>query len=100
MTNQLELSEPAFKTYPKHANISAMMGNSINYKNWLYTNHIQLFCASYTDKNSVQTYLDTYEPLHRLHYPYIEKKSVNKDFFASLKIGAIDFVRYCIDRGY
>lgn len=100
MIKQLDLWEPAVTTYPKHANISSILGKAKNFNNWLYTNHIQLFCAEYIDKMVVHTYLDTYEPLYRVYYPFLEKKCVSKDFFKRLNINIIDFVQYCIDNDY
>lgn len=100
MQKKLAMHKPAIQTYPKHANITSVLAKHNNFNEWLFNNHIQLFCATYKGETSHDTYLDTYEPLHRTFYPLLEMQSVNKVLFSKCNIDACDFLINCIDMGY
>lgn len=100
MLKKLPMSNPIIQTYPKHAHITSILAKHENFNEWLFTNHVQLFCARYTGETEYDSYLDTYEPLHRVYYPLLEMQSMNKDLYNANKINTVDFLVNCIDLGY
>ncbi|MGG4094502.1 hypothetical protein [Paenibacillus lautus] len=100
MIKKLVMNEPVLKTYPKHSNVTSILANHVNFEEWLYSNHIQLFCAIYENSTKYDTYLDIYEPLHRVYYPLLECKSIKKEIISACSIDPSAFAISNIDEGY
>lgn len=100
MQKRLDMFYPIIQSYPKHANITSILAKHNFFYEWLYSNHVQLFCATYQEYTNFDTYLDTYEPLNRIFYPLLEKHSINKLLITSTEVDICDFLINCIDLGY
>lgn len=71
MKQILEMGEPLIKSYPFRANITSILNNHPHFYDWLFNNHVQLFCGIYPAVTNFDTYLDTYEPLSRIHFTFM-----------------------------
>ncbi|AJS57217.1 hypothetical protein [Paenibacillus sp. IHBB 10380] len=100
MINKLPMFNPTIQTYPKHAHITSILAKHNNFNEWLFNNHIQIFCLTYNGETNHDTYLDTYEPLHRVYYPLLEMQSMSKDLLKANNIDTCDFIVNCINSGY
>mgnify|MGYP000518817397 CR=1 FL=1 len=97
MIKKLFVSEPVIKCFPKHANITSILSKHEYFYDWLFSNHIQLFCKLFKETD---TYLDFYEPLHRLHYPLISRQSIDKKVIFGKKDNIISFLINCLELEY
>ncbi|KWX81154.1 hypothetical protein AMQ84_00745, partial [Paenibacillus riograndensis] len=100
MNKILDMYEPLIKTYPIHANITSILSTHKYFYEWLYNNHIQLFCTTYNSNGSQDTYLDTYKPLTRVFNPFFETQFIKKDIIFKSKIDICEFIINSIDLGY
>lgn len=100
MKQILEMGEPLIKSYPFRANITSILNNHPHFYDWLFNNHVQLFCGIYPAVTNFDTYLDTYEPLSRIHYPLVEVQFIKKDIFNSIEMDVCDFIINSINLGY
>lgn len=100
MNQILGVGEPIIRSYPFRANVTSILNNHPYFLDWLYNNHIQLFCGVYPAVTNFDTYLDTYEPLSRVHYPLIETQFIKKEIFTSNGMDICEFIMNSINLGY
>lgn|GEM_PF-2602196 len=94
---KLPMAMPTITSYPKHANLIAILRQHPSYNDWLYLNYIQL----QADFNQGVFWIDFYQPLSRLHYPLMEREALRKATFFANSMSILSFICNSIDRqGY
>lgn len=96
MEKELLMHSPAVSGYPIHANLNSILPNHPSYKEWLFTNHMQLRLDWY-ETNIF--HLDFYQPLMREYHPLLNIHSIQKEMLRLLKMDICDFFVESINNG-
>ncbi|QYR23564.1 hypothetical protein KZ483_11975 [Paenibacillus sp. sptzw28] len=91
----LEMPYPPITSFPRNANIIAILATHHAYKDWLYSNHIQLHISK--EKDEDYYWLMFYQPLARIIYPLINRQYISRELIRKNNINIIEFIKNAID---
>ncbi|KAF6614391.1 hypothetical protein J2W97_004233 [Paenibacillus jamilae] len=91
----LYLGKPDIGCYPIHANMTSILSNHPSYKNWLFTNYMQLRLDLYQASDSSiaeEYYMEFYQPLMREYHPLLNIHSLSRKIIHITDINILDFL--------